>query len=183
MLKIMMSVAEAESGTMRLELQNCDVSSTLKQVVTLYEYVAEEHGIAVYFQEDNPVSATVDITRISQVWANLLDNGIKYGREGGWVKIDVQVVGGEVVVIFTDNGMGISESEQGRIWERLFRGDRSRSRQGLGLGLNYVHAVVTAHHGTVSVKSKLHQGSQFEVRLPRASDQLCTQEKSQTSGE
>jgi signal transduction histidine kinase len=125
----------------------------------------------------------VDITRISQVWANLLDNGIKYGREGGWVRIDVQVVAGEVLVTFTDNGMGISESEQGRIWERLFRGDRSRSRQGLGLGLNYVHAVVTAHHGTVSVKSKLHQGSRFEVRLPRASDQLCTQEKSQTSGE
>ena len=174
MLKIMMSVAEAESGTMRLELQNCDVSSTLKQVVTLYEYVAEEHGITVYFQEDNPVSASVDITRISQVWANLLDNGIKYGREGGWVKIDVQVVAGKVLVTFTDNGMGISESEQGRIWERLFRGDRSRSRQGLGLGLNYVHAVVTAHHGTVSVKSKLHQGSRFEVRLPLKNSQVLT---------
>ena len=166
MLKIMMSVAEAESGTMRLELQNCDVVSTLKQVVTLYEYVAEESEITVHLQSDKEVYAGLDSTRISQVWANLLDNGIKYGKEGGWVKIAVQVIDGEVAVIFSDNGMGISETEQGRIWERLFRGDRSRSRQGLGLGLSYVHAVVAAHHGTVSVKSKLHQGSQFEVRLP-----------------
>lgn len=181
MLKIMMSVAEAESGTMRLELQNCDVLSTLKQVVTLYEYVAEEQKVAVHLLADKPVTTSVDVTRISQVWANLLDNGIKYGREGGWVKIDAQVIAGEVVVTFADNGMGISESEQGRIWERLYRGDRSRSQQGLGLGLSYVHAVVTAHHGTVSVTSTLHQGSRFEVRLPLG--QVCMQEKSQTSGE
>ncbi len=181
MLKIMMSVAEAESGTMRLELQECDVISTLKQVVTLYEYVAEEKNIAVHLEVGKPVTAYLDITRISQVWANLLDNGIKYGREGGWVKIDVQQSGGEVIVSFTDNGMGISESEQGRIWERLYRGDRSRSQQGLGLGLSYVHAVVTAHHGTVSVMSTLHQGSRFTVRLPLG--QVSMQEKSQISGE
>ncbi len=166
MLKIMMSVAEAESGTMRLELEDCDLTKTLQQVVTLYEYVAEEQEIAVVLETDRVVSARVDITRISQVWANLLDNAIKYGREGGWLKIRMQLAAGEVLVTFTDNGMGISESEQERIWERLYRGDRSRSRKGLGLGLNYVQAVVTAHGGTVSVTSKLHEGSQFEICLP-----------------
>ncbi len=181
MLKIMMSVAEAESGTMRLELQNCDVLSTLKQVVTLYEYVAEEKKVAVYLLTDTSVTASVDSTRILQVWANLLDNGIKYGREGGWVKIDAQVIGEQLAVTFADNGMGISESEQGRIWERLYRGDRSRSKQGLGLGLSYVHAVVEAHGGTVSVQSKLHQGSLFEVRLPLGHAPI--KEKSQISGE
>jgi len=172
MLRIMMSVAEAESGTMRLELQDCDLTSTLTQVVTLYEYVAEEKKITVHLEEEKPLSARVDITRISQVWANLLDNGIKYGREGGWVKIALRLVGREVVVSFTDNGMGISEAEQGRIWERLYRGDRSRSQKGLGLGLSYVHAVVAAHHGTVSVASRLHEGSRFEVRLPRGLELL-----------
>ncbi len=190
MLKIMMSVAEAESGTMRLELKNCDMIAILKQVVTLYEYVAEEKGIAVHLQEEKPVFVSVDKTRISQVWANLLDNAIKYGREGGWVKIAAQVVGGELVVTFADNGMGISKSEQGRIWERLYRGDRSRSQQGLGLGLSYVHAVVVAHQGKVLVSSTLHEGSQFEVRLPVSQSsqvsqvgQVSTQEKSQISGE
>jgi signal transduction histidine kinase len=166
---------------MRLELQECDVISTLKQVVTLYEYVAEEKNIAVHLEVGKPVTAHLDFTRIAQVWANLLDNGIKYGKEGGWVKINVQQSGGEMIVSFTDNGMGISESEQGRIWERLYRGDRSRSQQGLGLGLSYVHAVVTAHHGTVSVMSTLHQGSRFTVRLPLG--QVSMQEKSQISGE
>lgn len=197
MLKIMMSVAEAESGTMRLELHDCDLTSTLRQVVTLYEYVAEEQQVAVQLEVAQALPAQVDSTRISQVWANLLDNAIKYGKEGGWVKIAGQVVGREVVVTFADNGMGISESEQGRIWERLYRGDRSRSQKGLGLGLSYVHAVVAAHRGIASVSSRLHQGSCFEVRLPvgqvigqsagqsagQAAGQLSTQEKSQISGE
>ncbi len=184
MLKIMMSVAEAESGTMRLELHECDIISSLQQVVSLYEYVAEEGKITVQLQvgeTDKPVRASVDSTRISQVWANLLDNGIKYGEEGGWVKIVVQEVGREVVVSFADNGLGISESEQSKIWERLYRGDRSRSKPGLGLGLSYVHAVVTAHQGKVSVASTLHEGSRFEVRLPLG--QVSTQEKSHISGE
>lgn len=169
MLKIMMSVAEAESGTMRLDLQDCEITSTLKQVATLYEYVAEEQKIKVQLEVDKPVYAYVDITRITQVWANLLDNAIKYGKEGGWVKIETQIIDREVVVKFSDNGMGISENEKDRIWERLYRGDRSRSRKGLGLGLSYVHAVVAAHKGTVSVTSQLHQGSRFEVRLPGGS--------------
>lgn len=184
MLKIMMSVAEAESGTMRLELHDCDIHSSLQQVVNLYEYVADERKITVQLQADEgdkSVWAIVDTTRIAQVWANLLDNGIKYGREGGWVNIAVQGVGEEVVVSFTDNGMGVSKSEQGKIWERLYRGDRSRSRPGLGLGLSYVHAVVAAHHGQVSVVSALREGSRFEVRLPLR--QVSIQEKSHISGE
>ncbi|MFW2368822.1 MAG: sensor histidine kinase, partial [Desulforhopalus sp.] len=169
MLKIMMSVAEAESGTMLLKLQECDLAKTLSQIVALYEYVAEEKNITISLGAAICIAIQVDQTRISQVWANLIDNGIKYGREGGWLRIDAKKSGEEVVVTFEDNGIGISESEQGRIWERLYRGDRSRSQQGLGLGLNYVQAVVAAHGGSVSVSSRLHRGSRFEVRLPLAS--------------
>lgn len=181
MLRIMMSVAEAESGTMRLELADCDLAGTLAQVVTLYEYVAEERKISVHLATAKPLPARVDSTRIAQVWANLLDNGIKYGRQGGWVKITAEEIDGQAQVVFADNGMGISESEQGRIWERLYRGDRSRSQKGLGLGLSYVRAVVEAHGGTVAVTSTLHDGSSFVVRLPLG--QVSEQEKSQTSGE
>ncbi len=181
MLRIMMSVAEAESGTMRLELHPCDLTETLAQVLTLYEYVAEERKIRVELATVPSLSAVVDGTRIAQVWANLLDNAIKYGREGGWVKITAGMLDGQVEVIFADNGMGISETERSRIWERLYRGDRSRSQKGLGLGLNYVKAVVEAHGGSVAVHSVLHEGSKFVVCLPTG--QVSTQEKSQTSGE
>lgn len=183
MLRIMMSVAEAESGTMRLEKSDCDLAQTLSQVVILYEYVAEEREISVELSTEDPLHAQVDCTRIAQVWANLLDNAIKYGKEGGggWVKIKARSNAGQVEVTFTDNGMGISENEQGRIWDRLYRGDRSRSQKGLGLGLNYVRAVVEAHGGSVTVTSALHAGSSFTVRLPLA--QVNILEKSQTSGE
>lgn len=181
MLKIMMSVAEAESGTMRLDLQRCEVGELLTEIVTLYEYVAEEKKVKVSLEVEDELYLIVDRTRISQVWANLLDNAIKYGKEGGWVKISAGIEGRYCLVVFEDNGMGISENEQGRIWERLYRGDRSRSEKGLGLGLNYVRAVVETHGGSVSVRSALHKGSRFEVRLPL--DQLSIQEKSQTSGE
>jgi len=65
-----------------------------------------------------------------------------------------------------DTGLGIPADEQPRIWERLYRGDKSRSQRGLGLGLSLVKAIVEAHHGTVSVQSKPGEGSEFKVTIP-----------------
>lgn len=181
MLRIMMSVAEAESGTMRLERVECDLKESLAQVVTLYEYVAEERNVEISLEDFSSITLSLDSTRISQVWANLVDNAIKYGHDGGWVKITAEIEEDAVTVSFSDNGIGISPFEQEKIWERLYRGDRSRSQKGLGLGLNYVQAVVVAHGGKVFVKSRLNEGSCFQVVLPR--NQVRTQEKSQTRGE
>ncbi len=165
MLKVMMSVAEAEAGTMRLELQQVDVLKTMEDVVGLYQYVAEEEQITVSCTGESGLLIHADITRIVQVWANLLDNAIKYGHESGNVLISAKKDKGEAVVRFCDDGIGISETEISRIWDRLYRGDRSRTKQGLGLGLNYVKAVVEAHGGQVLVTSSLQEGSCFEVRL------------------
>ncbi len=165
MLKIMMSVAEAESGTMHLQKERVDLTASLLDVVSLYEYVAEEKKIEVGYDLQPGLWILADRTRMAQVWANLLDNSIKYGREGGKVVISSRRDGGEVVIVFADDGIGISKSEVPRIWERLYRGDRSRTQPGLGLGLNYVQAVVEAHGGTVGVESELQKGSRFRVRL------------------
>jgi len=167
MLRIMMSVAEAEAGTMRLQQQEFDIIATLEDVIGLYQYVAEEEQISVVLtkeQENIPVFA--DKTRISQVWANLLDNAIKYGHKSGMITIKATATLDQAVIQFCDDGLGISDNEINRIWERLYRGDRSRTKQGLGLGLNYVKAVVEAHEGTIVVTSKIKEGSCFEVRLP-----------------
>ena len=166
MLKVMMSVAEAEAGTMRLELQEVDVLKTLKDVVGLYQYVAEEEQITVSCTGKSGLLVQADKTRISQVWANLLDNALKYGHESGKVSISGESRNREAVIRFCDDGMGISETEIKRIWDRLYRGDRSRTKQGLGLGLNYVKAVIEAHGGQISVTSSIREGSCFEVRLP-----------------
>jgi signal transduction histidine kinase len=167
MLRIMMSVAEAEAGTMHLQKEEVDLAESLADVAALYEYVAEDKNITVESRLAPGLLLSADRTRIAQVWANLLDNGIKYGKEGGLVRISSEADGDSVLVVFTDDGMGISKGELPRIWERLYRGDRSRSQPGLGLGLNYARAVVEAHGGTVAVESELHQGARFTVRLPR----------------
>jgi len=169
MLGTMMSVAEAEAGTMCLELQQTDILETLEDVTALYQYVAEEAGITIHCSGEPHLFVQADKTRITQVWANLLDNGIKYGHESGSVGIIAKSTNDMVVITFTDDGMGISESETGRIWDRLYRGDRSRTKQGLGLGLNYAKAVVDAHGGKILVTSTIREGSRFKVQLPRIS--------------
>ncbi len=166
-LQVMMNVAEAESGTMRLDVEKKDVRESISRAVQIYEYVAEEKRISIEIKFDAPLVVSVDETRITQVWANLLDNAIKYGRKDGKIEISARKEADGIIVSFTDNGMGISLSEQGRIWERLYRGDRSRTEKGLGLGLCYVKAVVEAHGGRVKVISSLHNGACFEVFLPQ----------------
>ena len=100
-----------------------------------------------------------------QVFANLLDNAIKYTAPGGEVRINGRRTGSNVLVSFRDTGMGIPREEQDKIWERLYRGDKSRSQRGLGLGLSLVRAFVEAHGGRVEVESALGKGSEFKVWL------------------
>ncbi len=165
MLNTMMRVAEAETGMMVLHKEVVSLFETLSDVVNTYEYVAVEKEISIDLDIDTTIKIEVDRTRVTQVWANIIDNGIKYGRRGGRIEVRAFVTGKEVVVSFHDNGIGISASEIHRIWERLFRGDRSRTEQGLGLGLNYVKAVVEAHGGSVAVKSTLSEETTFSITL------------------
>ncbi|MEE4241088.1 MAG: HAMP domain-containing sensor histidine kinase [Desulfopila sp.] len=186
MLGIMMSVVEAESGTMRLHREPVKLDDMLADVINLYEYVAEEKNISLEIEGETNITIMADPTRMTQVWANLVDNAIKYGKENGYVRISTLCSQESVAVLFKDNGIGISATEIERIWERLFRGDRSRSRPGLGLGLNYVRAMVEAHGGQIMVQSELGKGSLFEVRLPFAHDSFRgsgVTVKSQMSGE
>ncbi len=165
-LKVMMSVAEAEAGTMRLEKQKVDVLESLNDVAGLYQYVAEEELITISCEGTEGLIVSADKTRLSQVWANLLDNGIKYGHASGKVTITTEKINNQAVIRFCDDGMGISDTELNRIWDRLYRGDRSRTKHGLGLGLNYVKAVTEAHGGQITVTSKVKEGSCFEIHLP-----------------
>ena len=102
-----------------------------------------------------------------QVFANLLDNAIKYTPAGGSVTISVADELDAAIIIFRDTGIGIPIEEQDKIWSRLYRGDKSRSQRGLGLGLSLVKAIVEAHEGTVTVSSQLNQGAEFTIRLPK----------------
>jgi signal transduction histidine kinase len=168
MLTVLMDITEAEAGVMNLNLEKTSIPLLLTNVVELYEIVAEEKRITITTDLAARCEADVDATRMRQAFANLLDNALKYTPEGGNVRLTCAVEPGRVTVRVRDTGMGIPPDEQPRIWERLYRGDKSRSQRGLGLGLSLVKAIVEAHHGTVSVQSRPGEGSEFIVHIPQS---------------
>ncbi|HEV2209828.1 MAG TPA: HAMP domain-containing sensor histidine kinase [Verrucomicrobiae bacterium] len=167
MLDTLMDITEAEAGMMRLQRERVDLCQLVREVVELYEYVAEEKKMTISTELPEPCEASVDSTRMRQVLANLLDNAVKYTPEGGSVAVAVRCQPAEALVSFRDTGMGIPPEELDKIWARLYRGDKSRSQRGLGLGLSLVRAVVEAHGGKTTVTSRVGEGSEFSVRLPR----------------
>ena len=163
-LNTLLDVTEAESGLMRLNLEPTDLCQLVNDVAELYEYVAEEKNIKLE-KDCAPLVVKADKVRLRQVFANLLDNALKYTEPGGTVTIRGASLPGGARIGVQDSGAGIPAEEQPRIWERLYRGDKSRSQRGLGLGLTLVKAIVEAHGGRLSLRSEPGKGSTFVVEL------------------
>ena len=166
MLNALMDISEAESGAMPLKREPVRLADVAERAVDLYRDVADVKGVALSADTSCDVPVVADRVRLEQVAANLLDNAVKYTPPGGRVRVDVQRTGGRALLRVSDTGPGIPAEELPHIWERLFRGDTSRTERGLGLGLSLVKAIVQAHGGTVDVTSATGQGSTFIVSLP-----------------
>jgi heavy metal sensor kinase len=166
MLNTLMDITEAEHGMMRLHRERCSVSELVNDVAEIYRLIAEEKGIEITTDFHDHCFADVDPNRMRQALANLIDNAVKYTPEGGHVTVACLQVEQSVEVSIKDNGIGIPPQDQPRIWDRLYRGDKSRGQRGLGLGLSLVKAVIEAHGGRVMVQSSPGSGSEFTVRLP-----------------
>jgi signal transduction histidine kinase len=166
MLNTLMDITEAEHGMMRLRRERKSVSQLLENVLELYRLVGDEKKIEMTANYDDPCYAEVDPSRIQQAFANLLDNAVKYTQDSGRITIRCWASENTVQVTVKDNGIGIPLPEQPRIWDRLYRGDKSRGHRGLGLGLSLVKAVVEAHGGKVTLQSADGAGSEFNVLLP-----------------
>ena len=174
MINSLMSLAEAEAGMMDLELRETNVAHIIDDAVDLYADIAEERQIVIERSFSPLVLARVDGQRLRQVLANLLDNAIKYNRDRGRVVIRAFRTDAALTLEIADTGIGIPEADQGRIWDRLFRSDRSRTQKGLGLGLSLVKAIVDAHGGDIQVKSSEENGSTFTLTLPEPAPVLVT---------
>jgi len=166
MLNTLMDISEAETGVMKLQRQPIDVISLLAEVADLYQYVAEENGVAVSVSGPSDLTVMADMDRMRQVIGNLLDNSLKHTPPGGRVELACDRLAGTAVIRVQDSGAGIPPDDLPRIFDRLYRGDHSRSQRGLGLGLSLVKAVIHAHAGSIEVESTPGQGSTFILRLP-----------------
>ena len=168
MLNTLMDISEAETGTMALRREPVDLNDLIRQTVDLYEDLAEDRGVRIQTAAADALVIPVDRSRMRQVLANLLDNAVKYTPAGGRVAITATRDGTDAVITVADTGVGIPAEELPRIWERLYRGDKSRAARGLGLGLSLVKAIVETHGGRVAARSAPGQGTTFELRLPAA---------------
>jgi signal transduction histidine kinase len=166
MLNALMDISEAETGVMKLHRELVNISALIEEVLDIYRYVAEEKDIDINLNAADGLSMNADRTRLSQILANLLDNSIKYTPHGGQIDIKADQLQQEIVIDVRDSGIGVPQGELPRIWDRLYRGDQSRSEKGLGLGLSLVRAIVRAHKGRVEVLSELGKGSTFTIYLP-----------------
>jgi signal transduction histidine kinase len=166
MLRTLMDISEAEVGLLRLDRQIASLGKLAEDAVDLYEHIAEEAGVGLGVSVDGNVLVNADAVRIRQAIANLIDNAIKYTARGGQVRVTVGREGNEAWVRVEDNGEGIPEEARGRIFDRLYRAEPSRSRPGLGLGLSLVKAIAVAHGGKVTFSSEEGKGSVFTVALP-----------------
>lgn len=166
MLKTLMDISEAETGTMKLTLSTFSVPDLAHNVMDLYQIIAEDKQIRITASLPEALPLQADRPRVQQILANLLDNAIKYTPPGGTVEVSAESRHSHVILRVRDSGIGIAAEDLPRIWDRLYRADKSRNEKGLGLGLSLVKAVVQAHRGTVEVDSEPGRGSTFSIALP-----------------
>jgi heavy metal sensor kinase len=168
LLNTLMDISEAESGAAKFERLPVRIADLLDSVVDSYFEVAEEKGVAVSRSIRKAWRVRGDAGALRRVFANLLDNAIKYTPAGGNVTISATRKGSAFAIIVEDTGHGIPPHDLPRIFDRLFRGDRSRSERGLGLGLSFVKAIVNSHEGSIEVESLPEKGTRVTVLLPSA---------------
>ncbi len=167
MLDTLMDISEAETGIMSIDLYMVNVSVLIGKIADMYQFVAEEKEINLQISSPENLNIEADSNRISQALSNILDNAIKFTPAGGQINIEAQQINRELVIKIQDTGIGIGFEELTKIWDRLYRGDQSRTKKGLGLGLSLVKGIIKAHNGRIEVNSELGKGTTFTISLPK----------------
>jgi two-component system phosphate regulon sensor histidine kinase PhoR len=164
----LLELSRIESGGVRLEPAPIDVARVAESVLESLAPRLKERSIEARVVDDGAPQARADRRAVEHVLENLLDNAAKYTEPGGRIEVRARREGDLVAVDVADTGIGISEADQIRVFERFYRVDRARSRDlgGTGLGLSIVKHLVQAMGGEVRLRSALGLGSTFTFTLP-----------------
>ena len=157
-----------ESGQVKLTLERFRLRRVVADIVALAKSQRTDADISFSISIPDSIVVEADRTRLEQILYNMIDNAVKFNRPGGCVSVSAEEKPGCVAISVEDTGAGIAALDLPRVFERLYRGDKSRSRktEGAGLGLAIVKHLVHAHGGELSVVSELGQGSRFTFTLP-----------------
>jgi signal transduction histidine kinase len=165
----LLELSKLDSGLVLLDLRPEDLRATVEQAVDQASAAARRRGIELTLDlPDGPLPIRHDPVRIGQVVTNLVGNGLKFTPRGGRVQVRVAPSPDGALITVADTGVGIDATELSRIFDRFFRGSRASEARGSGsgLGLAIVRSIVEMHGGTVTVESRVGEGSVFRVSLP-----------------
>jgi two-component system phosphate regulon sensor histidine kinase PhoR len=161
-------MSKLDTGEIPLALSVFDLTALIKDIAETLDENAAERGIRIQIPSDDKKMVEADREKIAQVISNLIDNSIKYGRQGGHIKVKIYEMGEQYLTEITDDGAGIAEEHIPRLFERFYRVDRSRkSMGGSGIGLAIVKHIINAHKQTINVRSTVGVGTTFAFTLQK----------------
>jgi signal transduction histidine kinase len=164
----LLTLVKMDKKVADMNIQNMNINQLLEDILKRLRPIADKRNIDLILDSFRPVDADVDEVKLTLAISNLVENGIKYNVDDGWVRVTIDADHQYFYVTVADSGMGIPEDSLERIFERFYRVDKSHSREigGTGLGLAITRSTIAMHHGTVSVISKEGEGTTFSVRIP-----------------
>ncbi len=162
-------MAQLDAGGLVIQPADCALSDLISDALESFSALAQERGVTLTGSAGPGIDpAHLDAPRIGRVLANLIGNALRHTPAGGVVNITAQRQDGQIHIIVTDSGDGISPDDLPHIFDRFYRGEKSRSRGtgGAGLGLAIAQGIVQAHGGEIRVESQVGQGTTFYIALP-----------------
>ena len=164
----LLALVRMEKSESEINISSVNINEILEAVLKRLKPIAESKNIELIFESFRPVIADVDELKFASVATNLVENAIKYNNTDGTVTASLNSDHQYFYLKVTDTGIGISEENQDRVFERFFRVDKARSREtgGTGLGLAITKEIVMKHHGSIKIHSKEGEGTTFTVRIP-----------------
>ncbi|MFJ1627450.1 two-component system histidine kinase PnpS [Marinilactibacillus psychrotolerans] len=168
MVQDILQLSKLEQKQIRLNVEAIEAKVIVKEVFQILQQKAELKNIELSIEYDEPVYLEVDHDQLKQIILNLVGNAVSYTPENGIVKVELGYDNQEAVIKVVDNGIGIPQEEQSRVFERFYRVDKARSRNagGTGLGLSIVKYLVENLNGFIELNSELGKGTSFEIHLP-----------------
>ncbi|MDE3061310.1 MAG: hypothetical protein KGJ06_09890, partial [Pseudomonadota bacterium] len=162
------AISRLDAGEIRMEYKPLDLAALSASTAEQMALMAEEKNIAMHISTPSPVQVIGDAARLKQVVVNLLDNAIKYTPEGGNVWLSVSADATKARLEVRDDGIGIPATALPHVFERFYRADKARSRDGggAGLGLSIVRSICEAHNGTAEMRNNQGQGVTCGIMLP-----------------
>ncbi len=167
----LLALVKMDKKASGLTITSVDVVNLTEIVLKRLRPIARKHNIELTLESKRAITAEIDEVKISLVIMNLVENAIKYNKDEGWVKVELDADHQFFYVKVIDSGYGIPEESLDHIYERFYRVDKSRSREigGTGLGLSIARNAVLMHRGTIDVSSVVDEGTTFTVKIPLTS--------------